>query len=159
MWSTYTFGTYQGSIIAFVLMTPLALFVNTLCLAFYNWSKKDWFGFEAIKEFEANAKEGGAFRRFLYALLTSNRIAAFFVLSIFGDPFLTVVYLRKKDAQYTKLTTRDQYVLISSALVSNAYWTLRWTVLIEVLKAAWQWIEPLRIYIHQADFYKLLTSF
>lgn len=157
-WCTYTFGVYDGSIMAFVLMTPLALFVNTLWLAFYNWSKVDWFGLEAVREFEEAARKGGRIARTAYALLKAGKVPAFFVLSIFGDPFLTIVYLRKKDSSYTKLSTRDRYVLIASALVSNAYWTLRWTVLIEIVKYVWEWTEPYRAIFMTTDAYRILHS-
>lgn len=61
---------------------------------------------------------------------------AFVLLSIFEDPFTTTVYLRH--GYYGPMTRRDWSIFIGSMLLSNGYWILRTTVVIELALAIWR---------------------
>lgn len=62
--------------------------------------------------------------------------AAFFILSIFEDPFYTTAYLRH--GKFDGLKKKDYFVFFSSVLFSNGYWILRNWGLIEVVKFVWR---------------------
>lgn len=134
------FGPLYGSILTFGVMTPLTA---VLCLAYirlYDWAGKDWLGFEALKELREEQSGGGFFAKLTYRLARHGGIVAFFALSIYGDAFMTTVYLRKGSHAYNGLSLRDHGIFWSSLIVSNAYWTLRWVVIIELLKMVIQYV-------------------
>lgn len=127
-----TFGTAYGSLVVFAIMAPLSALFCYGYLRLYDWLKKDWFGFEAVK----NVQHQFAGNRFIGKFLKLGDVAAFFALSVYADPFMVTVYLRK-ESKFNGLTKRDYTIFWSSVLVSNAYWTLRWTVLVTL--ALWLW--------------------
>lgn len=61
---------------------------------------------------------------------------AFVLLSIFEDPFTTTAYLRHGD--YGPMSRRDWSIFAGSMLLSNGYWILRTTLVIELALAIWR---------------------
>ncbi len=137
-----TWGLYRGSFIALVIMGVLSAVMCLLYLRLYDWSGKDWFGFEALKELRDEEKSGW-WGKMLRRLLRIGGIPAFLLLSVNTDPFMTTVYLRHKSTQYQGLTRRDWNIFWASVFVSNLYWTLQWTVIIEVAKWVWRIVMQL----------------
>ena len=135
---TTKWGVYEGTFIAFMVMMPLSAIVCLLYLSFYMWAKTDWLGLEALKSMREADEQGGFVARLAYRIARHGSIPAFFALSIYGDPFMTTVYLRRGAKTYGKLEARDRNIFWSSVIVSNAYWTLRWTILIELALYAWE---------------------
>ena len=130
-------GIFYGAIATFLIMAPLSALVCSLYLKFYDWLGRDIFAFESIKESEEIA-EGGWVYRYIIPLIKKGDVAAFFILSIFKDPFMTVVYLRDKDRKYQGLGPREKRIFWSSVVVSNAYWAFRWNILVIVITKVWQ---------------------
>lgn len=62
-------------------------------------------------------------------------IAAFFILSIFTDPFMTTAYLRH--GVYGPMQKKEWAIFFGSVLFSNFYWILRTTAVVEIAKAIW----------------------
>lgn len=136
-YTTTMYGAVWGSLFGFLIMAPLSGLVCWLYILFYDWAKVDWFGFEAIKEYKTDLEGGGFWKRITRKILRMGDIPAFFALSIHGDPFWTTVYLRHPSQTYKGLMARDWWIFWASVLFSNAYWTLRWVVIFEVLKFLW----------------------
>lgn len=137
-YAVLTYGPSVGSFITFCVMAPVSAFMCSLYLRAYDWSKTDWFGFEALKS--ARDDEGthtGVLMRFLKKIIRMGNVPAFFVLSVTADPFMTVLYLRKGERQYDGLTLRERRIFWASVLVSNGYWTLRWTAIVEFARLLW----------------------
>lgn len=146
---------WRGKLVGGVIMTLLSCLICFGLVIFYVRSKKDWLGVdvvEAVKErgeiwikrFYSNKGHWWLLikaiayipsRIFLMVmwLLKKNDLTAFVALSVYQDAFKTTIFLRhgRTDA----LVPRDWIVFVSSIIVSNAYWTLRWSVIIEVFKA------------------------
>lgn len=137
-WYTSAWGPFWGSVAAFLVMTPLSALFCWVYLLLYDWAKKDWFGFEALKELRETETKGFFGRIFRVAIRLGD-IPVFILLSIHSDPFLTTVYFRKKGHEHGGLTARDWKIFWASAIASNAYWTLRWTVLFELVKLFWNY--------------------
>jgi hypothetical protein len=129
------FGELKGSVYAFLIMTPLSACICGLYLKVYNWSKKDWLGLEALKEFKGESNPRNRIEKIAKVLLQKSDIFAFFALSIWGDPFIVTLYLRKKSESYEKLSTKDLKIFWASVLFSNGYWTFRWIVIIKIFTA------------------------
>jgi len=134
LWSTTTFGAFQGSLIAFAIMAPVSALLCWLYMLLYDWAKKDIFGFEMLKELRDEESHGGFIGRLLRKVLSRGDAAAFIALSIYGDPFLVTVYLRKKEHTHRGLTRRDWSIFWGAVLFSNGYWTLRWAVIFELFR-------------------------
>lgn len=134
-WTTHVWGVLWGSFIALAIMAPLSALACLLYIQFYDWAGKDLFGFEALKELREEEAHTGWFGRLFARLLRLGDIPAFIALSIWGDPFITTVYLRKREHAHRGLTRRDWKVFWSGVLFSNAYWTLRWTLLISIARS------------------------
>jgi hypothetical protein len=68
----YKLGIIKGGLI----MTFLASAANILCLKFYDWSKRDWLGIEAIKGMKVY-EGGNRLVRFISGMLKKSGPAAF----------------------------------------------------------------------------------
>lgn len=128
-------GTVEGSFVTFLIMAPLSALVCSFYLRFYDWLGRDIFGFESIKDLEGES--GWFFRRFVIPLLRKGDTVAFVLLSVFSDPFLTVVYLRDKSRRYAGMGKREKRIFWSSVLLSNAYWTLSISVFVGIGRWVW----------------------
>ena len=107
-----------------------------------DWAKRDWFGFEALKELREEETGRGWLSRLLHKILKLGDIPAFIALSIYHDPFMVTVYLRKKEHTHQRLTSRDWKIFWAAVIFSNAYWTLRWTVILVAIGYMWEFIKP-----------------
>jgi hypothetical protein len=115
----YKLGLLKGGCV----MTALACVINIVSIYFYDWSKRDWFGFEAIKSFQ-DYRGGNRLKIFTAWLLRKNNIVVMILLSIKEDAFKTVVYMRHGKYEYNGLTARDWKIFITSLIIGNVYWTL-----------------------------------
>jgi len=138
-YASLQFGALYGSMLAFLIMTPITAFLCLSYIRLYDWAGKDWLGFEALKELREEQQHGGWFSHVIYRLAKHGGVIAFFALSIYGDAFMTTVYLRHGSHSYSGMNRRDHAIFWSSLLVSNAYWTLRWTVILQVI--IWFWAQ------------------
>lgn len=115
-------------------MSILSFIACLLTLLFYDWSKRDWLGIEAIKELK-HYEGDGWFRRGLAWLLKKGDPFACIVLSIKCDPFITTAYLRH--GAFNGMTRRDWKIFVASWLIGNVYWSLACFGGVSVL--AWLW--------------------
>lgn len=130
-----TLGATWGTLWTFIVMAPLSALVCYLYIRFYDRTKQDLFGFEALKSVRDELEGDGWLKRAVRWGIRQGDIPAFVALSIHKDPFVTTIYLRKAELAYTGLSPRDWRVFWVSVLFSNGYWTLRWTVIVQV--AVW----------------------
>ncbi|MEK7530673.1 MAG: hypothetical protein AAB573_02300 [Patescibacteria group bacterium] len=131
LWAQQIFGAALGPLVAFVPLGIISALASYAELKAYDWSKKDWLGIELVKKIREGGKGEGLIARFA----RMGDIPAFFLLSIFTDPFVTTAYLRK-GSDFGGLSKRDKRIFIASVLVSNLYWTLRWTAIISLVQLA-----------------------
>jgi len=146
---------WQGKMVGGVIMTLLSFLVCGSLVISYTRNKKDLLGVDVVEAVKERGEiwinrfygtkghwwlivKGIAYipsRIFLLViwLLKKNDVTAFFALSIYQDAFKTTIFLRhgKTDA----LGARDWWIFAGSMIVSNAYWTLRWSLIIEIFKA------------------------
>lgn len=153
------YGPVKGGAV----MTIASLVLCFAWLTYYQWKKVPWAGenvLDALREqgieYAEKLKKNGFksfFRQiffflpakmFIFGMWLMKRygdIAAFFVLSVFEDPFYTTVYLRH--GRFDGLRKKDYLVFFSSVLVSNGYWILRNWGLIEAVRFIWRAIVHL----------------
>ena len=105
-----------------VLMSFASLLVCLLTLWFYDWSKRDWLGIEAVKELRDIEPSGSIFRRVLAWAIQKGDVAACVALSIYTDPFITTTYMRR--SAYGGMKKRDWHIFFGSWLISNCWWTI-----------------------------------
>ncbi|MCX6762547.1 MAG: hypothetical protein NT093_02070, partial [Candidatus Moranbacteria bacterium] len=139
------YGAVEGGLIMSIISFILCYFF----ILFYDWSKVDWLGIELLKETNYGPdflKKKSGRSRFARALWwpfhrifrlvnwAQNRggVAAFFVLSVYTDPFMTVVFLRRK--KFSGLGMKDWIIFLGSVIFGNFYWTLRTILIILVAK-------------------------
>jgi len=126
----YNFGIIKGGIV----MTFLSFIACIGTMKFYDWSKRDWLGIEAIKDlkgYEGEKKIG----RFTSWFLKKSDPVAFLFLSIWYDPFITTAYLRH--GKFNGMNKRDWIVFMGSLILGNAYWTL--AVYMGISLVEWGW--------------------
>lgn len=121
------YGTLIGGTIMMFFLAGFAL----LELKFYDWSGRDWLGFEALKKLKNSNEKVGLSLRMLVWALRKGDVAAFFALSIRYGPFSTTVYLRGNK----KLTKKDWKIFCLSTIVSNWWWVISVTAAIKVVKS------------------------
>jgi hypothetical protein len=89
-----------------------------------------------------------AIRVFAWAI-KKNTFTAHIAMSVAFDPFHTTIYLRK-GSEYNGLSGRDWKIFFSSAIVSNAWWTIRTTGLIFLAKTMYDWLVTLVAFVLKA---------
>jgi len=151
-----------GPVAGGALMTLGSLFICIGMILWYNKRGVDWLGVGAVDAIKgltlhyaeklAQWRADSALGLLLFIvfylpirlLLVVARLAnhptwgdttAFVLLSIFEDPFTTTAYLRH--GYYGPMTRRHWGIFAGSMLLSNGYWILRTTVVIELALAIW----------------------
>lgn len=132
----YPFVIFKtGAIRGGAIMTFLSFSVCLILLKFYDSSKRDWLGIEAVKrlkDYEGRKILGRLWSWFL----KKGEPAIFLFLSIKVDPFVTTAYLRR--GNYTGMSKRDWKIFMGSLIISNAYWTLACFMGITIFEWAWK---------------------
>jgi hypothetical protein len=127
---------WLGIVYGGVVMTLLAMLACVAMIKFYDWSKRDWLGIEALKglrEYAGNKRLG----KLTSWVLTKGNIVVFLFLSVYFDAFITTTYMRYGKNQYNGMSRRDWTIFTSSVIISNACWTL--AVYMGISLAEWVW--------------------
>lgn len=123
----FDFGLYPlviawlGLGLGFIVMALLSFIICWLTMKFYDWSKRDWLGIEAIKglkDYDGSSR----YARWLSWVMRKSDPVACVLLSIKFDPFIVTVYLRR--GEFGGMTPRDWRIFLLSWLIGNAYWSL-----------------------------------
>ena len=144
------FGPLKGGLI----MTIASMVYCVIAVIIYERKKIDWLGVNAV---EAVKEHGASWikrldsrnvfirivawvpsRLFLLVLwaIKKNDVLAFIALSVYEDPFKTLVFLRK--GHFNGFGLKDLTVFIGSLLLSNIYWVAHNSVVIEISKLGWK---------------------
>lgn len=115
----YNVGILRGGVI----MTLVSFTTCITGMKFYDWSKRDWIGIEAIKGIKTYKGTRRIGRMTAWVLTKSEPVMILF-LSIKFDPFVTTAYMRHGVHQYNGMSARDWRIFLSSVAISNLYWTL-----------------------------------
>lgn len=127
----YTFGIFGGGAI----MTLLSFLVCFALLRFYDSSKRDWLGLEAVKRLRDYEGESAVGRMWAWFLRKSEPVI-FLFLSIKVDPLVTTIYLRR--GNYSGMAKRDWAIFMGSLIIGNAYWTVACYVGISLFEWGWK---------------------
>lgn len=155
---------WKGPLWGGITMTVAAALLNLVYLLIYQRTGVDWLGIGLVKKAALVAEESDHIaairnKRFrwlpvqvLYDIfkwflivpakatiwgVNRGKVASFLVLSTFQDSFVTAAFFRH--GKTGKLDARDWQIFFGSLLVSNIYWTVRWGVIVEIARAAWNW--------------------
>lgn len=129
---------WLGLVWGFVVMALLSFLYCWLTMRFYDWSKRDWLGIEAIKEirqYEGTSRS----RKWLAWVMQKSDPIACLLMSIKFDPFIVTVYLRR--GRFGGMNRADWRNFLLSWLVGNAYWSIVCFTGVSVLTSAWTWIR------------------
>lgn len=153
---------YFGPLKGLLVMTAAAAVLNSIYLIVWQKSRIDWLGVRAIKAAAIEGEEreiieklwGKRFRfapfTWIYRLfiavpllvaklvlwaINRGHATAFVVLSIFQDSFVTTAYFRHD--KEGPLDRHDVKIFFWSLVISNVWWTARWSVIIAA--ALWVW--------------------
>ncbi|MEI6400082.1 MAG: hypothetical protein WCO58_01000 [bacterium] len=118
-YAMYPFAIYLcGFWVGFIVMFFASLLLNFLLIKLYDWTKKDVFGFEFLKDIKDNP--GG--HKFIRKIISLGKIPAFIILSIY-DPFLATIFVRKSK-KFDGMTKTDWQNLLISGFIGNIAWSL-----------------------------------
>ncbi len=143
-----------GTLIGLIILIILSGLISFRLLVLHTRSKVDWLGVDVVEVIKANTRakiekfysKKGVWWEILHITtyvfilplrivlwaLDKNDFAAFVALSIYTDAFKTTAFLRH--GRKGKLSRRDYKIFYSSIVLSNLWWTLRWSVIIEFIK-------------------------
>lgn len=138
IYTTATWGVVWGSFMCFLIMLFPSAAICYAFLRFYDWAELDLFGIETLKRLRDGEMLESWFGNLVVRIARKGDVAAFFALSLYADPLMTTLYLRKGVEQYDGMTARDWKIFWSSVIISNAYWTLRWVVIVEIVYFVWK---------------------
>jgi hypothetical protein len=113
-----------------------------MTMKFYDWSKTDWLGIEAVKSFRDEDKADIYARLISWAMRHGDFLTMIF-LSIKLDPFIVTAYMRKGVNQYNGMSRRDWRIFVGSLIFGNLYWTLAVFSGISAFEWIWQGIKNL----------------
>lgn len=144
----------MGPIKGGAVMLVASMILCAVYLLIYERMKTDWLGVNAVEA----VKEHGAgwvkrlesksifvkiiawvpSRIFLIVLwaMKKNDVSAFIALSIYEDAFKTVTFLRK--GKFNGFGFKDLWIFMASIILSNGYWIVRNSVIIEIGKLGWR---------------------
>lgn len=126
----YWFGVWYGGLV----MMGLSFVVCMLTTWFYDWSKRDWLGIEAIKSMREYSGKSRVGRLTVWFLRKSEPVV-FLYLSLVTDPFITMVYMRR--GAYNGMGQRDWRIFLGSFVIGNVSWIfVCWT---GISLAQWVW--------------------
>lgn len=132
----YRFGILWGGLV----MMVLSFIACLLSVWFYDWSKCDWLGIEAIKSLKGYSGDKKLGRLTGWLLRKSDSVV-FLFLSIKYDSFITMTYMRHGSHQYNGMSQRDWRIFLGSVAISNAYWTLAAYMGISVVEWIWRVVK------------------
>ena len=136
----------------FVVMSVISFLTCLLFIQFYDWLKVDWLGIEVAKEVRDFGPEWikklnpesiivkilwWPFSKIILIILWALKkggFVAFVALSVYTDPFITTVYMRKGRHEYNGLSRKDWQMFIASTIVSNGYWAIITFAILESAK-------------------------
>jgi len=136
----------------FVVMSVISFLTCLLFIQFYDWLKVDWLGIEVAKEVRDFGPEWikklnpesiivkilwWPFSKIILIILWALKkggFVAFVALSVYTDPFITTVYMRKGRHEYNGLSRKDWQTFIASTIVSNGYWAIITFAILESAK-------------------------
>ena len=145
---------WLGKLTGMFVLTILSGIICFGLLVYHSRSKDDWLGVDVVEEVKEQgdvwvkkfySNEGRSWRmihiisflpvqifRLVLWMLKKNDVAAFFALSIYQDAFRTTAFLRH--GRKGELSRKDLLIFHASIVLSNLWWTLRWSVIIEFFK-------------------------
>lgn len=132
----YTCGTLHG----WIIMILASLTLCYLTLKFYDWSKKDWIGIEAVKGLRDDQAKNKVGRITAWMLKKGDPVILIF-LSIKFDPLITALYLRHGANQFNGFSRRDWRNFYISLIISNLYWGLIMLAGINIFQFLWEYIK------------------
>lgn len=116
----YPFAIWKlGPLVGGMAMAMASLVFCFFLLRLYDRLGRDWLGLEFVKNLR-HYEGDSRWRRWLAWCLHRGDAAAFLVLSVKYDPFITTAYLRR--SAFNGMTVRDWTIFLASWLVSNALW-------------------------------------
>lgn len=102
--------------------------MNYLVVLLYDLFKKDFFGFEALKEMKKSGKGTGI----MHTIMKLGDIPFFIFLSWY-DPMFAVLYKRKSQ-NFDGFKKRDYFILVLSTATGCLIWSGMWSAGIELFK-------------------------
>jgi hypothetical protein len=142
----FDYGLYPLAILwlglgrGFAVMAFLSLLICWVTMRFYDWSKRDWLGIEAIKELKHYKGPSRSGRWIGWVLRKSDPVACV-LLSIKFDPFIVTVYLRR--GRFGGMNRTDWRNFLMSWLIGNVYWSIICFGGVSALMWLWTWIKGL----------------
>lgn len=138
IYTTTMWGAIWGSLMCFLIMILPSAATCYLLLRLYDWAKLDLLGLETLKRLREGTGFKSWFGNLVARIARKGDIPAFIAFSLYTDPLMTTLYLRKGVEQFNGMTIRDWQIFWASIVISNAYWTLRWVVIVEVAYFLWK---------------------
>ena len=138
---SFDFGLYPLVIFwlglgrGFAVMAGLSFLICWLTMRFYDWSKRDWLGIEAVKSLKNYTGTSRAGRLLAWVLRRSDPVACV-LLSIKFDPFIVTAYLRR--GSFGGMTRRDWKIFLLSWFIGNAWWSVVCFTGISAVEWLWQ---------------------
>ena len=131
---------WLGLLHGFAVMAVLSFVLSFLTIKFYDWSKHDWLGIEAIKSLKNYEGKRLTTRWFAWALRKSDPVACV-LLSIQYDPFIVTVYLRR--GRFGGMIARDWRIFLLSWIIGNVWWSIVCFSGISAVEWVWKFIKGL----------------
>ncbi len=158
----YSADGIKGVLHAYMLLTTGSAIASYIEIVIYDKLGDDWLGWEAAKDADDFGQEflhklnpktlvgrlvipiaRMAVKVFAWAI-KKNTFTAHIAMSVAFDPFHTTIYLRK-GSEYNGLSARDWKIFFTSAIVANAWWTVRtygWIWLIKnIFELVWKFVS------------------
>lgn len=137
-WGLYPFTIWlMGPIIGGIIMTILSILFDLTIIYWYDKSKQDWLGIEAVKSFKEGSGGSRKEKLLRWVMNRSDKILVV-LLSFKLNPFNVVLYMRHGAHEYNGMSCRDWKIFTVSTIVGNFYWTLAMFGGVTVIEQVWK---------------------
>jgi len=112
----------------FGVLSLLSLVLNLLYIRLYDWSGRDWFAFEYLRNISVPQRITA-----VPLLAPTARVVTFAYLSIWHSPLFATLWMRSRERQFS-MSRRDWMLFGTAVLVANLGWTAAVTAAVTIIR-------------------------
>lgn len=126
---------YWGLQVGGGIMIIISVIVSIAVIRFYDRTKKDWLGIEALKSIRDDKQKSKLGRAVSWLMKKGDPVALIGLSILYSEPVAITLYMRRGAFQYNGFSKRDWTIFLVSVLISNVSWAIAVWGGLEAIKA------------------------
>lgn len=117
------------------IMIVLSIVTSIAVIRFYDRTKKDWLGIEAVKSVRDGDQKTKLGRAISWLMKKGDPVALIGLSILYSEPVAITLYMRRGAYQYNGFSKRDWTIFLASVIISNVSWGIAVWGGLEAVKA------------------------